>query len=157
MGSTDRRWTRGPSRAGLMVISAVAVACGPEPFVEEGSTFGKSQSFEIDAGTHAISWSAWDAAPPVDGCLFGLLLDPEDLGSADELEPPIGFDLPKLAYQVLDGGDALNGRIALELPGVGTGSSWRARAPGASGSIGTDDARRSGHRPGLLRIRQWRA
>ena len=117
MGSTDRHRARGPSRAVLVVVAFLVVACGPEPFVEEGTMFGSSQSFDLDAGTHAISWSAWDAAPPVDGCLFGLLLDPEDLGAADELEPPIGFEVPKLAYQVLDGGDALNGRMALELPG----------------------------------------
>ena len=120
MGSTDRRGI-GARRGALVAFAAIAAsivaACGPEPFVDDGTTNGPSESFDIEAGTHAISWSAWDAVPPVDGCLFGLLLDPEDLGGADTAQPPPGFSIPKLAYQILDGGRARStARPRLELP-----------------------------------------
>jgi hypothetical protein len=118
VSSTGRRRTRGSLGVVLVVAAVVAVtgvACAPEPFVGEGTTFGHSESFVIEAGTHAISWAAWDAASPGDGCLFGLLLDPEALAATD-VAPPIGFDIPKLAYQVLDGGGSLNGLTAMELP-----------------------------------------
>jgi hypothetical protein len=119
MGSTDRHGIRrstGAVVAFAAMAASIVVACGPEPFVDDGTTFGPSESFDIESGTHAISWSAWDAVPPIDGCLFGLLLDPEDPGGADVPRPPPGFSIPKLAYQVLDGGDALNGQAVLELP-----------------------------------------
>jgi uncharacterized membrane protein YedE/YeeE len=118
MSSTGRRGTRrsrGVVLAMAALVALVGVACAPEPFVGEGTTFGYSESFVIEAGTHAISWSAWDAASPGDGCLFGLLLDPEALAATD-VAPPPGFDIPKLAYEVLDGGGSLNGLMAMELP-----------------------------------------
>ena len=121
MGSTDRYEVRGSAVVvGLLsvLVAVIVAACSPEPFVADGTGFGPSESFEIEAGTHAISWSAWDSVPPVDGCLFGLLLDPETngLGDADQAQPPLGFSIPKLAYQILDGGDAINGQAVLELP-----------------------------------------
>ena len=115
MSSTSRRLAHGAQGVVLALAAVAAVACAPEPFVGEGTAFGYSESFVIEAGTHAISWSAWDAAAPVDGCLFGLLLDPEALAATD-VAPPPGFDIPKLAYQVLDAGDSLNGLAAMELP-----------------------------------------
>ena len=115
MSSIDRRWVFG-SRGLVLALAFVAGACAPAPFVGEGTTFGNSESFVIEAGTHAIAWSAWDAASPADGCLFGLLLDPVVLDATD-VAPPLGFDIPKLAYQVLDGGQSLNGLTAMELPG----------------------------------------
>ena len=117
------RWTgcrrrHGPLSVLLVLAATSAGACAFEPtaFVSEGSTFGSSESFVIEAGTHAITWSAWDAASPADGCLFGLLLDPLEL-AVQNVEQPLGFDIPKLAYQVLDGGETLNGTTAMELPG----------------------------------------
>jgi uncharacterized membrane protein YedE/YeeE len=116
VSSTERRRTHGFLGVFVGLVAATGAACGPEPFVGEGSTFGNSESFVIEAGTHAITWSAWDAAPPADGCLFGLLLDPVTLAATD-VAPPPGFDTPKLAYQILDGNDSLNGMSVLELPG----------------------------------------
>ncbi|HEX5014676.1 MAG TPA: hypothetical protein VFV72_11035 [Candidatus Limnocylindrales bacterium] len=109
------------------VVAALVGACGPEPFVDEGTTFGASESFDVDAGTQTISWSAWDATEPVDGCLFGLLLDPEDAGPDSAAQA--GFQIPKLAYDVLGAGDARNGQAVLELPAgryrfVVEGSCW---------------------------------
>lgn len=100
----------------LAAASAGACAFEPSAFVSEGTTFGTSESFVIEAGTHAVTWSAWDAASPADGCLFGLLLDPIDF-AVENVEQPLGFDIPKLAYQPLDGGETLNGTLAMELPG----------------------------------------
>ena len=119
MGSTDCHQLRGAVVATLLavLVAPTLAACSPEPFVADGSGFGPSESFEIEPGTHAISWSAWDAVPPVDGCLFGLLLDPENPDSADGPEQPLRFSIPKLAYQILGGGDAINGQAVLELPG----------------------------------------
>jgi len=116
VGSTDDRWRPGSRGAVLATAVVFAAACSPEPFVGEGTSFGPSESFVLEAGTHAISWTARDGAAPADGCLFGLLLDPEDLGLAEDIEPPPGFEIPKLAYQVLDEGGSLSGLIALELP-----------------------------------------
>jgi len=97
-------------------VAAIGAACAPEPFIGEGTSFGPSESFNLETGTHAISWTARDGQAPADGCLFGLLLDPEDLGAAEGVEPPPGFEIPKLAYQVLDDGGSLSGLTALELP-----------------------------------------
>ena len=118
MGSTGCRRRHGSLAALLVLAAASAGACAFEPasFVSEGTTFGYSEPFVIEAGTHAITWSAWDAASPADGCLFGLLLDPLEL-AVNNVEQPLGFDIPKLAYQPLDAGDTLNGTMALELPG----------------------------------------
>jgi hypothetical protein len=117
------RWTgcRGrQGRLGVLVVLAAAStgACAFEPtaYVIEGTTYGTSESFMIEAGTHAITWAAWDAASPADGCLFGLLLDPLEVAPQDPAQSS-GFDIPKLAYQVLDGGDTFNGTVAMELPG----------------------------------------
>jgi hypothetical protein len=119
VSSTDRRRPRGSRGLLLGAVAAAAVvaaACTPEPFIAEGTSFGASDSFELETGTHAISWTARDGQAPADGCLFGLLLDPEDLGAAEGIEPPPGFEIPKLAYQVLDDGGSLSGLKALELP-----------------------------------------
>ena len=129
MGSTGDRWKRGSRGAVLATAGLLSLACSPEPFVGEGTSFGPSESFVLEPGTHAISWTARDAEPPADGCLFGLLLDPEDIGAAEEIEPPPGFDIPKLAYSVLDGGGSLSGLTALELPAgryrfIVEGSCW---------------------------------
>ena len=105
---------RQPSIGLLAAAALVAASCGPEPFLENGTTFGPSESFDVEAGTQTISWSAWDAAEPVDGCLFGLLLDPEDAGTGSPEHA--GYRIPKLAYQVLGASDTLNGQAILELP-----------------------------------------
>ena len=99
----------------LAGVAIVVAACGPEPFLDDGTTFGKSDSFELDAGTQTISWSAWDAAEPADGCLFGLILDAQTVSPPDATQP-LRFSIPKLAYQVLGGGETLNGQAVLELP-----------------------------------------
>ena len=121
MHSNHRRWPRSARVVGrvaalLAAVAAIGAACAPEPFIAEGTSFGPSESFMLEAGTHAISWTARDGQVPADGCLFGLLLDPEDLGAAEGIEPPPGFAIPKLAYQVLDDGGSLSSLTALELP-----------------------------------------
>jgi hypothetical protein len=116
VSTTERRIGQGSPGVAIVLVCVAAAACAPEPFVGEGTTYGYSDPFVIEAGTHAISWSAWDAASPGDGCLFGLLLDPLELAVSD-IAPPPGFNIPKLEYQVLDGGTSLNGLAAMELPG----------------------------------------
>jgi hypothetical protein len=128
-GGTSVSSTRGPRARGARadgtgaVAAAVAVAalivggCGdPTPFAQEGIGFGPSQSFAIEAGSYAISWSAWDDASPRDGCVFGLLLDMVSGGPVDEAGEQVSFSLPKLEYRVIDDAGALNGRTALLLP-----------------------------------------
>jgi hypothetical protein len=115
VGSTDRHGRRRSVRALLGAAALVAGACGPEPFVEDGTAFGSSSSFPVEAGTHAIAWSAWDGLPPLDGCLFGLILSPDDPPQTTD-PGEVAFRPPKLAYHVLDAGAALNGQAILELP-----------------------------------------
>ena len=124
MSSTRGRRARGVLANRTSMVAAVVVvaallagACGdPTPFAQDGIGFGPSQSFDIEAGSYAISWSAWDDASPRDGCVFGLLLDMVSGGPVDEAGEQVSFSLPKLEYRVIDASGALNGRTAMLLP-----------------------------------------
>ena len=117
----------------------LGAGAGRQSLMAEGVRVGSSQSVELDAGSHAISWLRV-------GCRATgrrLPLRAAARTGGPRVRRPSwshrSASTPKLAYQVLDGGDALNGRIAWSCPGSAPGSIGRARAPGASGSIGTDD------------------
>jgi hypothetical protein len=117
MGSTNRISKGRPRHLALATLAVLACGClATHPiYTAQGAGFGTSKAFEVGAGTYAIAWTADDKAPPADGCLFGLLLDPLEPASTDDAGTASGYSLPKLAYESLGAGALLHDRATLEL------------------------------------------
>jgi hypothetical protein len=99
--------------ATLAILAGGCLATHPT-FTAQGTGIGTSNAFQVEAGSYGIAWTADDNAPPADGCLFGLLIDPVGPAPNDSADQS-SYSLPKLAYQVLEAGGLLHGRETLEL------------------------------------------
>jgi hypothetical protein len=101
--------------ATLAILAGGCVSTDRATYIAQGTGLGTPRSFEVGGGAHAIAWRAVDKAPPTDGCLFGLIIDPVDLAPTEDGSPAAGYSLPKLAYEVLRAGGSLDGHATLDL------------------------------------------
>jgi hypothetical protein len=117
MGWRNRITCGGPRDLAVVALAILASGClATHPtFTAQGAGIGTSNSFRVEAGSYGVAWTAEDNAPPADGCLFGLLIDPVETAPSDNADQSSSYSLPKLAYQVLEAGGLLHDRMQLEL------------------------------------------